>query len=307
MGEDYFSLALSYDPESNITYGMLVCQTHSVGFHRLYYSEKKFRTHDRGRKSLWNVLQLYFELANHPLLIPVLLANTVIDLALKREFRAGVPIRREKKNFKDWRENLVEFEKETEDILRPSEKKLQNSFYESQWIIWRCRCHEHLLQATSKYIAALHSCDVGASTGFRVKETQQRQDLLAALERQSAHLEECIQNLQNTNRNLLAKTEFSRDIGTSTRDDYGTLISRTIAENTLEDGRIMKMLTNKTLDESKIMKDLTEATKRDSSSMKAIALLTMLFLPSTWVSVSFLLKKRKPMRTAKFILSLRLS
>lgn len=287
MGEDYFSLALSYDLQTNITHGMLLCQTRYVGFHRLYYSENKFRTHDRGRKSLWNALHLCVELANHPLLIPVLLANTAIDLALKREFRSGVPVTREKRNFKNWRENLVEFEKETEDIIRPSEKKLQNSYYESRWIIWRCQCHEHLLQTISKYIVDLHSRDFGAGLEAQTDGIQQLQDLPTGLDRQSAYLEECIQNLQNTNQNLLAKTEFSRDMGTSTREDYSNLISRIIAENTLEDGRTMKMLTDKTLEESRIMKDLTEATKRDSSSMKAIALLTMLFLPSTWVSVSF--------------------
>lgn len=40
---------------------------------------------------------------------------------------------------------------------------------------------------------------------------------------------------------------------------------------------------------------IAEDTKRDSSSMKAVALLTMLFLPSTyvWVSESALSRRKK--------------
>jgi hypothetical protein len=40
--------------------------------------------------------------------------------------------------------------------------------------------------------------------------------------------------------------------------------------------------------DAKAMKELARETKKDSSTMKAIALLGMVFLPATFIAVSFL-------------------
>lgn len=56
----------------------------------------------------------------------------------------------------------------------------------------------------------------------------------------------------------------------------------------LETATASKQLATVSVRDSSVMKTLAAASKQDSSAMKTIALLTMIFLPATFVSVSYL-------------------
>src|ERR1700753_2172183 len=64
-------------------------------------------------------------------------------------------------------------------------------------------------------------------------------------------------------------------------------INRDIAEARKRDSPAMKTIAEATKRDSSAMKTIAEATKRDSSAMKTIAIMTMLFLPATYLAALF--------------------
>lgn len=278
---DYHSIALSYDPESDITYGIVICQTYSPSLHYLYYTELALQSDELARRSLWSAFKGCTRLANHPLLVPVILATTLLKLNTKKAIQTAYPVSTHLGTLKRWRKGFNHFERDIESKIIPTERELQDSLEGSNMMIWGLKIHLDLIETLLRYLSNLRSTHLG----HRLTPLPQVQDQndnqqssSPLLAQQSAYLEECLRNIQNNQRDVLLGTKFHKQFQllqlsklSAIREDYGNLLNRSIAEATKMD--------------SATMKTLAEDAKRDSSSMKAIALLTMIFLPSTYVSV----------------------
>lgn len=73
----------------------------------------------------------------------------------------------------------------------------------------------------------------------------------------------------------MAKNDFDRNI--------------TIAEQSKLTAERSQIIARLTKNDSAVMRDIAAASKQDSSSMKALAVLTMVFLPFTFLAVSSVL------------------
>ncbi|KAI4148608.1 MAG: hypothetical protein LQ340_005031 [Diploschistes diacapsis] len=190
------------------------------------------------RRSLWRALEHCAEPLNHPLLLPIILTNNVIGLAARREFQAAQPIARIKNTIsRRERRILTGSRRGWTTQLRPSRRSSQKSFYEAQSIEWRCKCH-------AESIAEFRQ---DTSRSFARGRPSNHCSSLEKIEQQSEYLGERMQNLRNTRRDILEKTEYFREPETFhlsnlslIREDFGNLISRSIAEATKQDSEAMR-------------------------------------------------------------------
>ena len=214
--DDYYSLALSYDKGSSITYGIVVCQTKHLEHHRLY---RKGKQGWRYRNSLYYAIVQSASFASHPLLVPVLLTNIVILLTERKESSSGAVAEKARSTAQaDFLENealeddinrhLID---RTENLekkmakLKNSKDALLDSLHEKRYLTWRSRCHMNLLEGLMRYLAEL-SWGPRSMTGAVRDETHG--GISERLAIQSDNLSDYVNALKSIQQDLLLKAEY---------------------------------------------------------------------------------------------------
>ena len=199
-----------------------------------------------------------------------------MDVSARREYLSGQGLSNITSSLKMCRSTLHKIGSEVNSVLSAAEEGLQESFYWAQLLFSRSIGSSRLLEAILKYLTTFEQKRAAA---YHRASIRYDNDLTDRLSQQTACLEQSVQNLLNLQRSILAKIEYIKETEafhlsnlSLIRQDYGNLVSQKIAKAAKWD--------------SEVMRGLAEDMKKDSSSMKAIALLTMVFLPSTFVSVS---------------------
>lgn len=261
-----YQLALSYDHQTRLTHGLLLAKSCSHEFRRLVRS-----------------LEDRVDNCEQPLLLAALIAELMIDRCTERVNT----IHGELNNLEDsmgqhqYRSRPrgnpleVDFEKTTSKITLQS-RRLPLDTARLQGVLLAL---ELIRDETEKIVTqtSLHPASSGTTKSH-----------IAAFDG-SFIIEEMVSGLVNACKNTLLRVEFETKRAQTLETPVYQFMAQKDAKVNIELAKTLTFLAKASKEDSEAMRVIAVESRKDTSSMKTIAVLTMLFLPGTFLAAIFAL------------------